>query len=126
MPCGSMSDQIVLKSPYMNRDLSLQLDDRNQFPFCNSLKNVGFQLKWSIAFIQYSTQSSFLSYIPLNKHGDARILNFLHFFSHLKKEWDSKESRITIEIFSWWKQKTNAHVSFMFKCFKHALISFCN
>ena len=29
MPCGSRSDQIILKSPYMNQDFGLQLDDRN-------------------------------------------------------------------------------------------------
>ena len=62
-------------------------------------KNVGFQLKWSIASVWYSTHSSFLPYILLYKLGDARILNFPHFVSHLEKEWDNKESGLQLRYF---------------------------
>jgi len=45
MPCGSGFDQIVLKGPYMNQDLGLQLDDGNRFPFCNPPKECWISTK---------------------------------------------------------------------------------
>ena len=67
--------------------------------FVIPLKNVGFQLKWSIAFVQYSTHSSILPHILLYKLGDARILTFPHSVLYHEKEWDSKESGLPLRYF---------------------------
>ena len=95
---GKGSDQIVLKSPYMNRDLGLQLDDGNWFLFCNHPKILAFDwngplLLFHILLALHSCHISFFTCLEMQGYWTSHIV------SHLKKEWDSKESRLQLRYF---------------------------